>query len=119
VFVIHAADGNIPSDMATGRAEEIEEERRLFYVALTRAKDWLYICCPLRYYTYPRSFSDAHGYAQPTRFVPEGVRRTLDLISASELLAPRSPETHDTPEAQAPGGTVTTADIRRRLKDFF
>ena len=51
VYVIHAADGNIPSDMATGRLEEIEEERRLFYVALTRAKDWLYVCYPLRYYT--------------------------------------------------------------------
>ena len=50
VYVIHAADGNIPSDMATGIAEEIEEERRLFYVALTRAKNWLYVCCPLRYY---------------------------------------------------------------------
>ena len=47
VFVIHAADGNIPSDMATGKLEEIEEERRLFYVALTRAKDWLYVCYPL------------------------------------------------------------------------
>jgi DNA helicase-2/ATP-dependent DNA helicase PcrA len=67
VFVIHAADGNIPSDMATGRAEEIEEERRLFYVALTRAKDWLCICCPQRYYTHPRSFSDVHGAALPLR----------------------------------------------------
>ncbi len=67
VYVIHAADGNIPSDMATGRLEEIEEERRLFYVALTRAKDWLYVCYPLRYYSYPRTFSDIHGYAQLTR----------------------------------------------------
>ena len=50
VYVIHAADGNIPSDMATGIDEEIEEERRLFYVALTRAKDFLEVCFPLRYY---------------------------------------------------------------------
>ena len=81
--MIHAADGNIPSDMATGRLEEIEEERRLFYVALTRAKDWLYVCYPLRYYTYPRTFSDVHGYAQLTRFLPEGVRRLFDEIQAS------------------------------------
>ena len=47
VYVIHAADGNIPSDMATKNPEEIEEERRLFYVALTRAKNWLYVCYPL------------------------------------------------------------------------
>ena len=44
--MIHAADGMIPSDMATGDAEEIEEERRLFYVALTRARDMLYVYFP-------------------------------------------------------------------------
>jgi DNA helicase-2/ATP-dependent DNA helicase PcrA len=48
VFVIHAADGVIPSDMAQGEAE-LEEERRLFYVALTRAKDRLHVTFPLRY----------------------------------------------------------------------
>lgn len=72
VYVIHAADGNIPSDMATGRAEEIEEELRLFYIALTRAKDWLYVCFPLRYYW--RRMRDLHGYAQLTRFLPEEVQ---------------------------------------------
>jgi ATP-dependent DNA helicase UvrD/PcrA len=69
VYVIHAADGNMPSDMATGSVEEIEEERRLFYVACTRAKDWLHICFPLRYYKSPWNHTDAHGYAQLTRFV--------------------------------------------------
>ena len=69
VFVIHAADGNIPSDMATKLPEEIEEERRLFYVALTRAKNHLYVCYPLRYYSGYR-MGDRHGYAQRTRFLP-------------------------------------------------
>ena len=55
VYVIHAADGNIPSDMATKNPAEIEEERRLFYVALTRAKNWLYVCYPFRYYWPGRS----------------------------------------------------------------
>ncbi len=74
VYVIHAADGNIPSDMATGNPEEIEEERRLFYVALTRAKSWLYVCCPLRYYYTRRPGSgDQHGYAQQSRFLTESV----------------------------------------------
>ena len=119
VFVIHAADGNIPSDMATGRLEEIEEERRLFYVALTRAKDWLYVCYPLRYYSYPRSFSDAYGYAQLTRFVSDGVRRLFDLHPASETLGPGRPSAPDSPEAVGRSSAVTTEDIRRRLKDFF
>ena len=74
VYVIHAADGNIPSDMATGSVEEIEEERRLFYVACTRARDWLYVCFPLRYYTSPWNHTDAHGYAQLTRFIADGAR---------------------------------------------
>jgi DNA helicase-2/ATP-dependent DNA helicase PcrA len=77
VYVIHAADGNMPSDMATGSAAEIEEERRLFYVACTRAKDWLYVCFPLRYYKTPWSHNDAHGYAQVTRFITEGARDTF------------------------------------------
>ncbi len=119
VYVIHAADGNIPSDMATGKLEEIEEERRLFYVALTRAKDWLHVCHPLRYYTYPRSFSDVHGYAQLTRFLPEGTRRFFDQRPASDLVFPGGSEPVGGPGAQGPGGAVTTAEIRRRLKDLF
>jgi DNA helicase-2/ATP-dependent DNA helicase PcrA len=119
VYVIHAADGNIPSDMATGKLEEIEEERRLFYVALTRAKDWLHVCHPLRYYTYPRSFSDVHGYAQLTRFLPEGTRRFFDQRPASDLVLPGGSEPVGGPGGQGPGGAVTTAEIRRRLKDLF
>jgi DNA helicase II / ATP-dependent DNA helicase PcrA len=54
VYVIHAADGNIPSDMATGSPEEIEEERRLFYVAMTRAKNQLSVVRP-RAILFPQS----------------------------------------------------------------
>ena len=118
VYLIHAVDGNIPSDMATGNAEEIEEERRLFYVALTRAKDWLYVCFPMRYYSYPRTFSDAHGYALLTRFVSSDVQAFFEQIPASDLVAPAG----SVPEEHAEGGregAVTTEDIRRRLKDFF
>jgi DNA helicase-2/ATP-dependent DNA helicase PcrA len=119
VFVIHAADGNIPSDMATGNLEEIEEERRLFYVALTRAKDWLHVCYPLRYYSHPRTFSDVHGYAQLTRFLPVETRRFFEQRLASETTGARPPNAADGDSAQDLGGSVTTADIRRRLKDLF
>ena len=77
VYVIHAADGNIPCDMATGSPEEVEEERRLFYVACTRAKNHLYVTHPLRYYTHPYGRSDNHGYAQRTRFLAESVHAAL------------------------------------------
>jgi DNA helicase II / ATP-dependent DNA helicase PcrA len=78
VHVIHAADGMIPSDMATGDDEEIEEERRLFYVALTRARDALHVYAPMRYYRRPRGLEDPHAYAQVSRFLPEEVRAHFD-----------------------------------------
>ena len=78
VHVIHAADGMIPSDMSTGDADEIEEERRLLYVAMTRARDALAVYFPLRYYRRRRGLDDAHSYAQLTRFVPDSVRALFD-----------------------------------------
>ena len=102
VYVIHAADGNIPSDMATGSADEIEEERRLFYVACTRAKNDLYVTHPLRYYTQPWAKSDAHGYAQRTRFLSDAV-----LLHFAEVQAGG-----DAADADAPVRRVTSAAIR-------
>ncbi len=69
VFVIHASDGNIPSDMALGEPGGLAEERRLFYVALTRAKDHLTVTVPQRYYHRRFGGDSAHSYAPPSRFV--------------------------------------------------
>ncbi|MBV9135189.1 MAG: ATP-dependent helicase [Chloroflexi bacterium] len=82
VHIIHAADGMIPSDMSTGNQEEIEEERRLFYVALTRARDNLYVYFPLRFYRRPRGLDDNHHFAQLTRFLPEPVQSLFDRRGA-------------------------------------
>ena len=79
VHVIHAADGMIPSDMATGDPDELEEERRLFYVALTRARDELHVSFPLRYHRSNRGSEDRHWYAQLTRFLPQEVRGRFAL----------------------------------------
>jgi DNA helicase II / ATP-dependent DNA helicase PcrA len=96
VHVLHAADGMIPSDMATGSAEEIDEERRLFYVAMTRAKDWLYVYFPLRYYHRKGSMRDQHSYAQLTRFITPEVRslfeeRTIHAVADDAPAAPTGP----------------------------
>ena len=80
VHVIHASDGCIPSDMALRDEEEIEEERRLLYVALTRARDAVHICFPQRYYRRQKPRDDVHMYALVSRFLePESVGAHLDL----------------------------------------
>jgi DNA helicase-2/ATP-dependent DNA helicase PcrA len=72
VFVLNAVDGCIPSDLGTGTSEEIEEERRLLYVAMTRAKDRLTILLPQRFYVHQQvSRGDRHVYASRTRFIPD------------------------------------------------
>jgi DNA helicase II / ATP-dependent DNA helicase PcrA len=83
VHVIHAADGVIPSDLATGNAEEIEEERRLLYVAMTRARNALHVYFPLRYYHRGKPVVDAHSYAQLTRFIPPTIRRLFQEEGAT------------------------------------
>jgi DNA helicase-2/ATP-dependent DNA helicase PcrA len=75
VHVIHAADGNFPSDMALGSPEGLEEERRLFYVAITRARRNLAVYVPLRYHHH--RVRDDHSWAQPSRFLSESVLSTL------------------------------------------
>ncbi|MDO5114202.1 MAG: ATP-dependent helicase, partial [Planctomycetia bacterium] len=76
VFIIHASDGNIPSDMATGRPDEIDEELRLFYVAMTRAKDYLYVSCPMRYFHLGPSWKNDYSRVLPTRFLPPKILKT-------------------------------------------
>ncbi len=77
VFVIHASDGNIPSDMALGEPGGVDEERRLLYVAMTRARDSLTITYPQRFYHRRHGRDDAHTWAQPSRFLT-GLRDVID-----------------------------------------
>jgi DNA helicase II / ATP-dependent DNA helicase PcrA len=74
VFVLNAVDGCIPSDLGTGTTEELEEERRLLYVAMTRAKDDLHLMVPQRFFVHGQSVQgDRHLYASRTRFIPESM----------------------------------------------
>jgi DNA helicase-2/ATP-dependent DNA helicase PcrA len=71
VFVLNTVDGCIPSDMGTGSKAEIEEERRLLYVAMTRARDHLHLIVPQRFFAHQqRANGDRHMYAARTRFIP-------------------------------------------------
>jgi DNA helicase-2/ATP-dependent DNA helicase PcrA len=78
VHIIHLADGHIPSDLATGDAEAIEEERRLLYVAMTRARNHLYGYLPLRYHHRRHGRDDPHGYGQLSRFLTPQVLACMD-----------------------------------------
>jgi ATP-dependent DNA helicase UvrD/PcrA len=91
VFVLNVVDGCIPSDMATGSTDDIEEERRLLYVAMTRAKDQLTLLVPQRFYTHQQSKrGDRHVYAARTRFIPNVIVSQFDSRSWP-VVSKRSP----------------------------
>jgi DNA helicase II / ATP-dependent DNA helicase PcrA len=72
VYVLNVVDGCMPSDLGAGTSAEIEEERRLLYVAMTRAKDDLHLIVPQRFFTHgQKARGDRHVYAARTRFIPE------------------------------------------------
>lgn len=71
VFVLNVVDGCIPIDLGVGTKDELEEERRLLYVAMTRAKDSLHLVVPQRFFTHGQAArGDRHVYAARTRFIP-------------------------------------------------
>jgi hypothetical protein len=71
VFVLNVVDGCMPSDLGAGTSAELEEERRLLYVAMTRAKDDLHLTIPQRFFTHGQNAQgDRHVYASRTRFIP-------------------------------------------------
>jgi DNA helicase II / ATP-dependent DNA helicase PcrA len=110
VYVIHAADGIIPSDMARDEAE-VEEERRLLYVAMTRARNRLVVAFPLRYYHRKHAFGDAHSYAQLSRFLPPEVFPLFDRSS-------HAPDAPETPSATS-SPTDVADGVRARLRRLW
>jgi len=79
VFVLNVSDGNFPSEFAAGKPEMIEEERRLLYVAMTRAKQSLRLVAPLRYHvTQQRRDGDRHVYGARSRFMSDNLLATMD-----------------------------------------
>jgi DNA helicase II / ATP-dependent DNA helicase PcrA len=110
VFLINSVDGCLPSDLATGTSAEIEEERRLLYVAMTRAKDRLEIVMPQRFYTHKQTKSgDRHVYAARTRFLPSGLLPLFEARSWPGASPQATPHTQTRPQVRV--------DVGARLRD--
>ncbi len=110
VFVMNVVDGCIPIDLGAGAKDEIEEERRLLYVAMTRARDDLHLMVPQRFFTHGQSSTgDRHVYAARTRFIPN------DLLKYFERRAwpLASPAGERTPSA---GPKV---DVRAKMRGMW
>jgi len=87
VHVPHLVDGALPSDMALGDPDGLAEEHRLFYVAVTRARDHLYLYAPLRLHHHRRGRDDRHGFGQLTRFLhPDAVAACDNAAAAPPAL---------------------------------
>ena len=82
VHLIHAVDGAFPSDMALSTEDGLVEEQRLFYVAVTRARDELAIYSPLRMPHHRRARDDRHSYAPESRFLTQESLAALEVVEA-------------------------------------
>jgi DNA helicase-2/ATP-dependent DNA helicase PcrA len=96
VHVLHVSDGTFPNEFATGKAELIEEERRLLYVAMTRAKHELDLIAPLKYYVTQQSRGgDGHVYGTRSRFLTPAVMKAMHATTwpaASSIVREREPD---------------------------
>jgi len=112
VYILNVVDGSFPSEFATSRAELIEEERRLLYVAMTRARNELQLCVPLKFplTQQPRN-GDAHVYGGRSRFISDKMLKSMEQVG---FQGPPSPEAM---LADEDGGT--TVDVAARLKDMW
>lgn len=114
VYLLNVVDGSFPSEFSTGKPELIEEERRLLYVALTRAQNDLILVAPLKFHIGNQSRQgDAHVYGGRSRFMTEKVLKTLDAVTF-----------HGT--SSAGGDTLrddsaesSALDVGARLKDMW
>ena len=101
VHVIHVIDGAFPSDMALSTPTGLEEEQRLFYVAVTRARDHLTLYTPLRLPHHRHARDDRHSYAPASRFLTPEAMAALDVREAERARAP-SQHVADLPAVSMP-----------------
>ena len=110
VYVLNVADGSFPSEFATGRAELIEEERRLLYVAMTRAKTSLDLLAPVKYFVTQQSrMGDRHVYGARSRFLTPQVMKCFEPVAWSDEST--------TSDRTALGGKVV--DVAGKLRSMW
>ena len=110
VFVLNVVDGCMPSDLGAGTSAELEEERRLLYVAMTRAKDDLHLIVPQRFFTHGQhARGDRHVYASRTRFIPETLLPMFDRTAWPLATAAQASPANRTPQM----------DIRSRMRGMW
>ena len=109
VHVLNVVDGCIPSDMATGSGDDIEEERRLLYVAMTRAREQLHLVVPNRFFIKQQAqMGDRHVYAQRTRFIsPAMLKHYEECVWVNA----------DTPHSRKPMPNEVRMLVRERARD--
>ena len=111
VHLLNAVDGCIPSDLGTGSTQEIEEERRLLYVAMTRARDDLHVILPHRFYTHGQAKAgDRHVYAPRTRFIPNALLQHFEMTTWSSTTAAAATGT---------AATRTRVDVGAKLRAMW
>ena len=110
VYVLNVSDGNFPSEFSTGRSDQIEEERRLLYVAMTRAKNDLHLIAPLKYYVanQPKN-GDRHVYGARSRFLTKAVMAKLDPITW--------PDERQRPDSLA--SSTARVNVAGKLRDLW
>ena len=112
VFVLNVVDGCIPSDLATGTPEEIDEERRLLYVAMTRARDDLVLMQPLRFYIRGQARGgNAHVFAPRSRFIADADLDAFELVGGRPYLRGRRGDGRAPPSA--------SIDLKTQMREMW
>jgi DNA helicase-2/ATP-dependent DNA helicase PcrA len=100
--------------MATGNAAEIEEERRLLYVAMTRARHHLHLLVPQRFYVTQQSATgDRHLYGSLSRFVPPALHDLFEHVAPAPARAPGASHEDDAAPASA------AVDVGARVRSLW